>query len=109
MYENRNYLIIPVSEISKIDFSSVNETSADTLRKSVDGTKTFVKWDQAPYNLEPYQIINAETNELETITPHPSQPPAFIANIIGAEGPYTHAEMLEILNTPEWSAPMEKI
>lgn len=109
MYETRNYLIIPVSEIAKVDFTAVLETSADTLRRSVDGTKTFVKWDQAPYNPEPYEIINAETHEMHTIVPQPPQPPAFIANIVGAEGPYTYEEILEILNTPEWSAPMENI
>lgn len=109
MYETRNYLIIPVSEVPKVDFAAVLETSADSLRKSADGTKTFVKWDQASYNLEPYTILNQETNELETIYPQPPQPPAFIANIVGAEGPYTHEEILEILNTPEWTIPMEKI
>lgn len=109
MYDNRNYLIIPTSEVSKVDFSLVCETSPDTLRKSVDGTKTFVKWDQAPYNPEPYEITNAETNQIETIYPQESGPPAFIADIIGAEGPYIHAEILEILNTPEWTGPMEEI
>lgn len=83
MYDNRNYLIIPITEVSKVDFSLVCETSADTLRKSVDETKTFVKWD--------------------------GEAPAFVTNIVGAEGPYTHEEILEILNTPEWSAPMENI
>ena len=53
MYENRNYLIIPVSEISKVDFSLICETSEQTLRKSVDGTKTLIKWDQNPHDLEP--------------------------------------------------------
>lgn len=104
MYENRNYLIIPVSEIPKVDFSQVCETSPDTLRKSVDGTKTFVKWDQAPYNPEPYEITNAET-----IYPQEPGPPAFIATIVGAEGPYTYTQILEILGTPEWSAPMENM
>lgn len=109
MYESRQYLIIPTSEVSKVDFSLVCETSSETLRKSVDGTKTFVKWDQAPYNPEPYEITNAETNQIETIYPQEPGPPAFVADIIGAEGPYTHAEILEILSTPEWSAPMENM
>ena len=108
MYDNRNYLIIPVSEVSKVDFSQVCETSPETLRKSVDETKTFVKWDQAPYNPEPYQITNAETNQIETVYPQEPQPPAFIADIVGAEGPYTHAEILEILSTSEWTKPMER-
>ena len=42
---NRNFVIFDVTEISLIDFSTVMETSADTLRKSVDVTKTFVKWE----------------------------------------------------------------
>lgn len=83
MYENRNYLIIPVSEIPKVDFLAVYETSPDTLRKSVDGTKTFVKW-------------GGET-------------PTFVADIVNAEGPYTHEEIVAILNTSDWSAPMEQV
>ena len=83
MYDNRNYLIIPTEEVSKVDFSVVCETSAETLRKSVDETKTFIKWD--------------------------GEAPAFVADIVGAEGPYTYAEILEILSTPEWTAPIESI
>lgn len=45
MYEDRHYVIFSVSEIDKINFNEVLETSADTVRKSVDGTLTFVKWD----------------------------------------------------------------
>lgn len=83
MYEDRNYLIIPTTEVSKVDFSLVCETSADTLRKSADETKTFIKWD--------------------------GEAPTFVADIVGAEGPYTYAEILEILSGPEWTAPMEGI
>jgi hypothetical protein len=80
IYENREYLIFPVSELNKVDFSQVLETSSDTVRKSVDETKTFVKW-------------NGEA-------------PAFVSTMTGTEGPYTHAEILEILSTSEWSSPM---
>jgi hypothetical protein len=45
MYDNREFMIFAVSELDQIDFETVCETSADTVRKSVDGTKTFVKWD----------------------------------------------------------------
>lgn len=76
MYENRNYLIIPVSELSKVDFNQVCETSADTLRKSVDNQKTFIKWD------------NAE--------------PSFINELVGTEGPYTYEEFKDILDTVDW-------
>lgn len=83
MYDDRNYLIIPTTEVSKVDFSLVCETSADTLRKSVDETKTFIKWD--------------------------GEAPAFIADLVGTEGPYTYAEILEILSGTEWTAPMEEV
>jgi hypothetical protein len=41
----RTYVIINSSDVSSVDFSQVAETSADTLRYSLDGTKTFVKFD----------------------------------------------------------------
>ena len=72
----RKYLIIPVSEVSKVDFSQVCETSEDTVRKSVDETKTFIKWD--------------------------SSEPSFVSSITGTEGPYTHTEILSILVTEDW-------
>jgi hypothetical protein len=40
-----NYVIIDASEVSSVDFSQVKETSADTLRYSLDNSKTFVKFD----------------------------------------------------------------
>jgi hypothetical protein len=80
MYSDRNFLIFPVAELPKVDFSQVCETSEETVRKSVDGTKTFVKWD--------------------------GEEPAFVADIVGAEGLYTYDEILVILATEEWSAPM---
>ena len=40
-----NYVIIDASEVSSVDFSQVKETSADTLRYSLDNSKTFVKFE----------------------------------------------------------------
>ena len=77
--QERTFLIIPVSELSKVDFTQVLETSPDTVRKSVDGTKTFIKWE--------------------------GETPLFISEIVGSEGPYTYGEILEILATPEWTNP----
>lgn len=84
MYEQRNFVIFNVSELPTIDFSQVLESSADTVRKSVDMTKTFVKWDG------------------ETI-------PSCIESLTTKSDYYTYEEMLEILNTPEWTAPMEEM
>ena len=42
-HENREFVIINVSEISKINFNEVMETSSETLRKSTNKNKTFFK------------------------------------------------------------------
>ena len=44
-YENRKWIIIESSEVSSVNFSEVMETSLNTLRYSIDGTKTFVKFE----------------------------------------------------------------
>jgi hypothetical protein len=106
-YENRRYLIIPTTITESIDFNQVYETSVETLRLSVDGLKTFVKYDVV---VEPEDrtvtYINAETGEEETYT--------VTAGVYGRpsiyspEYPeYTHLQILEVLATSEWTAPME--
>jgi hypothetical protein len=79
-YTQREFMIFNISELPLIDFTQVCETSADTVRKSVDETKTFVKWDG-------------------TI-------PQCVADLTTKEGPYTYDEMLEILATDEWTSPI---
>ena len=78
-YENREFMIFNVTELDQINFTQVLETSIDTVRKSVDGTKTFVKWDG-------------------TI-------PDCVLDLLTKEGPYTYEEILGILATPEWTNP----
>ncbi len=78
-YEQRQFMIFNVSELEQIDFTQVLETSIDTVRKSVDGTKTFVKWDG------------------DTI-------PSSVESLTTKEGPYTYNEIIEILNGPEWTS-----
>jgi hypothetical protein len=78
-YDDRKFMIFNVSELNQIDFTQVLETSAETVRKSVNETKTFVKWDG-------------------TI-------PTCVSNLTTKEGPYTYQEILTILSTPEWTDP----
>ena len=80
MYTDREFMIFPVSELDKINFAQVLETSAETVRKSVDGLKTFVKWNGTDI-------------------------PACDSELTGTEGPYTYDEILTILATPEWTDP----
>lgn len=76
-YENRKFMIFNVSELNLIDFTQVCETSIDTVRKSIDETKTFVKWD------------------VEGI-------PSSVESLTTKEGPYTYEEMINILSSTEW-------
>jgi len=78
-YQNRRFVIFDVTELNLIDFNQVYETSEETVRKSIDGTKTFVKYDIP----QPSSVVSLTTKSME----------------------YTYNEILQILNTPEWSEP----
>lgn len=80
MYESRQFMIFSASELPKVDFSQVLETSAETVRLSTDGLKTFVKWDS------------------ETVPPS-------VEALTTKEGPYTYEEMCNVLSTDEWTVP----
>ena len=43
-YSNRTYAFANTSTIGSVDFSQVMETSADTVRKSVDESQFILKW-----------------------------------------------------------------
>ena len=80
--DHRHWVIIPVTELDNVDFSQVCETSIDTVRKSVDGTETFVKWDGHDM-------------------------PATVTALQNKSEVYSHEEILAILATEAWSPPME--
>jgi hypothetical protein len=77
MFENRNYLIFNMSEVDSIDFTNVLETSTETLRLSVDETKSFVKWE--------------------------GETPSFVSDLTNTEGPYSHSQILEVLAEEAWT------
>lgn len=77
-YEQRQFMVFNVSELSQIDFSQVLETSENTVRKNIDETKTFVKWDG---NTIPPSVDSLSTKE----------------------GPYTYLEIMEILSGSDWT------
>jgi hypothetical protein len=77
-YPNREFMIFNVSELPLIDFNQVHETSQDTVRRSVDATLTFVKWDGAT--------------------------PSSVEALTTKQGPYTYDEILTILSGPEWTS-----
>jgi hypothetical protein len=78
-YPDRRFVTFDITELNQIDFSQVFETSASTVRKSVDQTQTFVKYD----------------------IPQPSS----VAGLTTKSPEYTYDEFLTILATPEWTDP----
>lgn len=76
-YETRRFVIFDILEVELIDFEQVHETSLETLRKSVDGTKTFVKYDLP----QPSSISALSTKSPE----------------------YNYHQILDILTGKEWN------
>ena len=72
---NRKYVIISNSDVSSVNFDQVLETSAQTLRFSLDGSATFVKFE--------------------------GDTPSFLAG----KTQHSHSEMLTILAGSEWTDP----
>ena len=68
------YVILNTSELGAVDFSEVKEGSSDTLSYSVDGTKTFVKYE----GTQPFFLLGKTE--------------------------YNHEEILSILSGPEWTS-----
>ena len=78
---NLNYAIfIKATDLQNIDFSQVGQSSAGTIRRSLDDTLFVIK-----YNAEPTFIKDG------TVTP---------SQVL------SHLECLELMSTPEWSEPI---
>jgi hypothetical protein len=74
---DRKYVILNLDEIDSVDFDQVMETEASNVRKSVDGSKFFVKYEGGQ--------------------------PSFL----WGKTEYTHSEILEVLATDEWTSDEE--
>ena len=74
---SKQFIIFNINEVNKIEFAEVLETSINTVRKSIDGTKTFVKWEGST--------------------------PECIKTLTTAEGPYNFEEIAVILESEQWS------
>jgi len=85
MHNTKTYATINLIDIDLIDFSQVGETSASTVRKSLDNTEFVIKWEEGYV-------------------------PTFITNAsVIPVGTYDHHAILELMDTPEWSQPIETI
>ena len=81
MHGFEHYAIIAIEAANEVDYSQVGETSADTIRRSLDGFKFVLKWVQ-----EPTFIKDGTITPLQVLT---------------------HEECLELMNTPEWAEIIE--
>jgi len=82
MHNTRTYATINLTDVGLIDFNQIGETSASTIRKSLDDTQFVIKW-QDGYT------------------------PTFITDSsVVPVGTYNHSEILELMATPEWSEPI---
>ena len=81
MYENRKYVIFNTSETGSINFSQVMETSVNTLRTNISGSKTFVRYEGSQ--------------------------PSSVAGLSSKSNEYTHTQILNVLTGSEWSSTEE--
>ena len=77
-FHNRRWVVIPTSSTGSIDFNDVLETSLGTLRLSVNGGQTFVKYDGSQ--------------------------PTSVANLPGASSEYNHTAILNLLTGSVWTS-----
>tara|TARA_Y100000296_G_C5177756_1_gene261171 strand:- start:1011 stop:1265 length:255 start_codon:yes stop_codon:yes gene_type:complete len=73
------YITTDINQLNNVDFSQIEETSKDTVRKSLDESKFVAKWE-------------GETPETITNIPESDK---------GAE--MNHTEARTLMSTPEWS------
>ena len=107
-FPNRRWLVIPATEVENVNFNQVLESSADSLRYSVDESETFVKYEVVVVE-ETYTetFTDPETNEETTNTVE--------AGVYGRPSiysdsytEYNHADILALLATEAWTAPIEE-
>ena len=78
-HDNR-YIIFNVTELNKIDFNQVLETSIDTVKYNLAETQTIVKY-----------VFGDMPSSIQTLTTK--------------EGPYSFAEIKNILTGSAWEDP----
>ena len=81
---NKTYAVINLTDIGLIDFSQVAQSSASTVRKSLDNSQFVIKWQEG---YEPTFISDGSVVPLQVLS---------------------HSECLELMATSDWSEPLEE-
>lgn len=74
------YATISIADLGLIDFSQIHETSAETIRKSLDETEFVIKYDAVPSF-----ILDGSVEILQAMN---------------------HEEALQLMASEEWSEPL---
>ena len=76
---NLTYNTIAIADLNSIDFMQVEETSTETIRKSIDKTQFVIKWE--------------------------TQPSFITDGTVAPLGTYNHSQCIELMGTNFWSTP----
>ena len=102
-FENRRWLVIPTDKIDDINFAQVIEPNKESLRKSIDETKTFIKYDVTVISEDfDTTVKDLETEEEVTYTTKAGvfgRPDVYSTDYTE----YNHEDMLALLATDEWT------
>lgn len=65
----KSFIIIPVGSLSQVDFEQVLDTSAESVRKSVDGQSALLKWiGEMPSTVSAIQTKSQVYDETQILT-----------------------------------------
>ena len=76
---NLTYNTIAIADLNSIDFMQVEETSTETIRKSIDKTQFVIKWETQPSFITDGAVVPL--------------------------GSYNHSQCVELMGTNFWSTP----
>ena len=107
-FENRRWLVIPTSIIDDIDFNQVHEANADSLRTSIDGTQTFVKYEvtvvENDYVTKHTDPETGEVHRSTTAAGVYGRPDVYSTDY----DEYSHAGILALLATEAWTESIDE-
>jgi hypothetical protein len=107
-FENRRWLVIPTSIVNDIDFNQVHQLNVESLRKSVDETLTFVKYEvnvvEETYT-ETFEDPETGEEVVNTVEAGTYGRPSVYSEEYTE---YTHSEILELLLTEQWTEQIEE-
>jgi len=104
-FENRRWLVIPTSITDTINFNEIHQSNVDSLRLSIDGTQTFVKYEiNEILEDEVHESIEPESGNVVTnvITAGIYGRPSFYNSDYSE---FNHTDILELLSTEDWTSP----